>query len=141
MRRPNVVLLMSMSPRKKLGVFVRLNASPLSFEAVAVGQADPLRQRQVDAELRRAVEGEDRQIADLAGRRVEEHLAGESGGVRQVVGADGSPVRTDRPSGRSSRSFRQPLWMPSRFLISSTDRVLNAVLQEIGSRSWSGRRG
>ena len=67
MRRPNVVLLMSMSPRKKLGVFVRLNASPLSSKRWRSVIRIRFDEREVDAELRRAVEAQNRQVSNLAG--------------------------------------------------------------------------
>src|SRR5205085_11979818 len=52
--------------------------------------------REVGDKLRRPVEGEDLEVADLTGHRVEEQLAVEAGSIRQGIGTDGaSRVRID----------------------------------------------
>src|SRR4029450_8527797 len=62
-------------------------------------QPNALLQPESDAELRRSIERENRDVADLAGGRIEEHLTGEARGVREIVGADRPAARRahDRP--------------------------------------------
>ncbi len=85
--RPNVVAVDVHVAEEEARRVRQVEGFTLELEGVSIQEPEALRKSQVDAELRRPVERQDRQVTDLVGSRIEEHLPGKARSVAEIIGA------------------------------------------------------